>query len=82
MIPIKLGQIDEKYSSVNSFMEGLDTVFTENIVAKGNTAQTSESDKKIKDLETQISEQEKAIETVKEKSNFITNLANSLYEMV
>ena len=82
VIPIKLGQIDEKYSSVNSFMEGLDTVFTENIVAKGKTAQTSEFDKKIKDLETQISEQEKAIETVKEKSNYITNLANSLYEMV
>ena len=82
VIPIKLGQIDEKCSSVNSFMEGLDTVFTENIVAKGKTAQTSESDKKIKDLETQLSEQEKAIETVKEKSNYITNLANSLYEMV
>jgi len=82
VIPIKLGKIDEKCSSVNSFMEGLDTVFTETIVAKGRTAQTSESDKKIKDLETQISEQEKAIETVKEKSNYITNLANSLYVMV
>jgi predicted ribosome quality control (RQC) complex YloA/Tae2 family protein len=63
-------------------MEGLDIVFTENIVTKGKTAQTSESDKKIKDLETQIFEQEKAIETVKEKSNYITNLANSLYVMV
>ena len=82
VIPIKLGKIDEKCSSVNSFMEGLDTVFTENIVEKGRTAQTGESDKKIKDLETQLSEQEKAIETVKEKSNYITNLANSLYEMV
>ena len=82
VIPIKLGKIDEKYSSVNSFMEGLDTVFTENIVSKGRTAKTSESDKKIKELETQISEQEKAIETVKEKSNYITNLANSLYVMV
>jgi predicted ribosome quality control (RQC) complex YloA/Tae2 family protein len=82
VMPIKLGKIDEKCSSVNSFMEGLDTVFTENIVAKGRTAQTSESDKKIKDLETQISEQEKAIETVKEKSHYITNLANSLYVMV
>ncbi|MGB1524136.1 MAG: NFACT RNA binding domain-containing protein, partial [Nitrosopumilus sp.] len=44
--------------------------------------QTSGSDKKIKDLETQISEQEKAIATVKEKSKKITNVANSLYEMV
>lgn len=82
VIPIKLGKIDEKCSSVNSFMEGLDIVFTENIVAKGRTNQTSESDKKIKDLETQIFEQEKAIEIVKEKSNYITNLANSLYVMV
>jgi len=82
VIPVRLGQINEKSSSVNSFMEGLDIVFTENIVTKGKTAQTSESDKKIKDLETQIFEQEKAIETVKEKSNYITNLANSLYVMV
>ena len=82
VIPIKLGELNEKYSSVNSFMEGLDTVFTENIVEKGRTAQTSESDKKIKDIETQLSEQEKAIEIVKEKSKYITNLANSLYEMV
>ena len=38
--------------------------------------------KKLKDLETQISEQEKAIQTVKEKSKNITNVANSLFEMV
>ena len=82
VIPIKLGESDEGISSVNSFMEGLDTVFTENIVAKGRSIQTSESDKKIKELETQISEQEKAIETVKEKSKYVTNLANSLYVMV
>ncbi len=82
VIPIRLGEFDEKCSAVNSFMEGLDTVFTENIVEKGRSAQTSESDKKIKDLETQLFEQEKAIETVKEKSKYITNLANSLYEMV
>ncbi|MDH3611523.1 MAG: ribosome rescue protein RqcH [Nitrosopumilus sp.] len=82
VIPIKLGKLDEKCSSVTSFMDGLDTVFTENIVEKGRSAQTSESDKKIKELETQLSEQEKAIETVKEKSKYITNLANSLYEMV
>jgi predicted ribosome quality control (RQC) complex YloA/Tae2 family protein len=82
VIPIKLGEPAEKYSSVNSFMEGLDTVFTENIVKKGKSIKTSESDKKIRELETQISEQEKAIETVKEKSKYVTNLANSLYVMV
>ena len=82
VIPIKLGESDGKISSVNSFMEGLDTVFTENIVEKGRSIQTGESDKKIKELETQISEQEKAIETVKEKSKYVTNLANSLYVIV
>ena len=82
VIPINLGELDENCSSVNSFMEGLDIVFTETIVEKGRTIQTSESDKKIKDLETQLSEQEKAIELVKEKSKYVTNLANSLYEMV
>jgi predicted ribosome quality control (RQC) complex YloA/Tae2 family protein len=82
VIPIKLGELDQECSSANSFMEGLDTVFTENIVEKGRSIQTSESDKKIKELETQISEQEKAIDTVKEKSKYVTNLANSLYVMV
>ena len=82
VIPIKLGKMDKNCSSVNSFMEGLDIVFTENIVQKGKSLQTSESDKKIKDIENQLLEQEKAIEVVKEKSKYITDLANSLYEMV
>ncbi len=60
----------------------MDTVFTENIVEKGKSIQSSGSDKKIKELQTQISEQEKAIETVKERSKNITNVANSLFEMV
>ena len=82
VIPIKLGKFDENCSSVKSFMEGLDTVFTENIIQKGKSLKTSEVDKKIKDLEKQLLEQEKAIEVVKEKSQFITDLAKSLYEMV
>ena len=82
VIPIKLGKLDENCSSVNSFMEGLDIVFTENIIQKGKSLQTNESDKKIKDIENQLLEQEKAIEVVREKSKYITDLANSLYEMV
>jgi len=82
VVPIKLGKLDENCSSIKSFMEGLDIVFTENIVQKGKSLQTSESDKKIKDIENQLLEQEKAIEVVKEKSKYITDLANSLYEMV
>ncbi|MCE2505134.1 MAG: NFACT family protein [Nitrosopumilaceae archaeon] len=82
VFPIQLGKVDGEITKVNSFIEGLDTIFTQNIVEKGKSIQSSGSDKKIKELETQISEQEKAIQTVKERSKNITNVANSLFEMV
>lgn len=82
VLPIKLGKLEGEVIPANSFIEGLDTVFTENIIEKGKSIQSTGSDKKIKELETQISEQEKAIETVKERSKNITNVANSLFEMV
>lgn len=82
IIPVRLGNLDENCTVVNSFIEGLDTVFTENIVDIGKSIQTDGSDKKIKELETQLSEQEKAIDTVKEKSSHITKTANSLFEMI
>lgn len=82
ILPLRLGKIEGEIVSTNSFIEGLDTVFTENIVAKGKSIQSSRSDKKIKELQTQISEQQKAIKTVKERSKNITNVANSLFEMV
>ncbi|MDH3340836.1 MAG: ribosome rescue protein RqcH [Nitrosopumilus sp.] len=82
VLPIKLGKLEGDVTKANSFIEGLDTVFTENIVEKGKRIQSGGSDRKIKELQTQISEQEKAIETVKEKSKNITNIANSLYEMI
>ena len=82
VLPIRLGKLEGEITQANSFIEGLDTVFTENIIEKGKSVQSSGSDKKIKELQTQISEQEKAIETVKERSKNITNVANSLFEMV
>jgi len=82
VLPLNLGKLDGEITTVNSFIEGLDTVYTENIVENGKLIQSTGSDKKIKQLETQISEQEKAIETVKEKSKIITNVANSLFEMI
>ncbi|QUC64528.1 NFACT family protein [Nitrosopumilus sp. K4] len=81
VLPIRLG-VEENITPVNSFIEGLDTVFTENIIEKGKSVQSSDSEKKIKELQSQISEQEKAIEIVKEKSEKITNVANSLFGMV
>ena len=82
VLPIQLGKSEGEITTVNSFIEGLDTVFTENIIEKGKSVQSSGSDKKIKELQTQISEQEKAIEIVKERSKNITDVANSLFEMV
>lgn len=82
VLPLKLGRLEGDILSANSFIKGLDTVFTENIVTQGKSIQSSGSDKKIKELQTQISEQQKAIETVKERSKNITNVANSLYQMI
>ena len=82
VLPIKLGNLKGEIINANSFIEGLDTVFTENILEKGKSIQSSSSDKKIKQLETQISEQEKAIETVKERSKNITEVANSIFVMI
>ena len=82
IIPVRLGNLDDGCTVVNSFIEGLDTVFTENLLEIGKSIQTGGSDKKIKELESQLSEQEKAIEIVKEKSSHITSVANSLFEMI
>ncbi|QMU54179.1 MAG: DUF814 domain-containing protein [Nitrosopumilus sp.] len=82
VLPVKLGKLEGEITPANSFIEELDTVFTENIIEGGKLVQSSGSDKKIKQLETQISEQQKAIETVKEKSKNITSVANSLFEMI
>lgn len=82
VLPINLSKLGENVTRVNSFIEGLDIVFTENLVKAGKSIQSSTSEKKIKELESQITEQENAVETVKEKSNHITKVANSLFEMV
>ena len=81
VLPLKLGKLKGELTDANSFIEGLDTVFTESILAKGRSIKSSGSDKKIKQLETQIFEQEKAIKTVKERSKNITGVANSLFGM-
>jgi len=76
--PISLGE--ESHEKIPSFMDGLDTVFTENIVSKGKSIQSSSFDKKISELETRLEEQTKAIKTVTEKSENIAKVASSLSE--
>ena len=76
--PISMeGKNSEK---ISNFMDGLDIVFTEDIISKGKTVQGGSFDKKISELETKFDEQTKAIKTVTEKSQSIANVANSLLE--
>ena len=82
VLPINLEGINGEIKNVDSFIEGLDLVFTENLVERGKSLQSTGSDKKIKELQTQISEQTKAIELVNQRSKSITMVANSLYEMI
>jgi len=78
--PISLA--GENHEKIASFMDGLDTVFTESIVTKGKTIQSSPFAKKISELETRLDEQTKAIKIVTEKSEKIAKVANSLFEGV
>jgi len=81
--PIKLSvENDEKIIEVSSFMDGLDKLFTEQIIEKGKTIQSDVEDKKVTELETKLDEQSKAIRTVKQKSEEIAKVANSLLAAV
>ena len=81
--PIKLSvEGEEKIIEVSSFMDGLDKLFTEQIIEKGKTIQSDVEDKKVTQLETKLDEQSKAIRTVKQKSEEIAKVANSLLAAV
>lgn len=84
-VPVRLGAPGGDsgvVSGVESFIAGLDAVFTEGLVERGRTLQAGGSEKKIRELQNRLSEQEKAVSTVKERSGNITRVANSLYQMV
>ncbi len=80
--PIELGDESEYFKKVPSFMEGLDILFTENIVSSGKSIQTDSVDKKVAELKNKLEEQEKAISVVKEKSLKISNVAKSIQGLV
>ena len=84
-IPIMM-MLDEQLPAdsiikTESFMAGLDTVFTDSLLGQAKTARASGSAKKMRDLQTQITEQQKAIETVKERSESTSALAKSLMQL-
>ncbi len=67
--PIPLGDVSQKnVSQVSSFMEGLDSLFSENLLEQGKTSQTDTVSQKIIEMEHKLEEQNKAISLVKLKS--------------
>lgn len=80
--PIILGQKNQNYINIQTFNEGLDILFTETILESGRSIQTSKVDKKITELKNQLTEQNKAIDKVKEKSKEISNLAKSIMSLI
>jgi len=68
VIPIPLGNISEEdHSKVGSFMEGLDILFSENLLEQGKSSQSTTANEKIAELEHKLEEQNKAIYLVKER---------------
>ena len=47
VLPVKLGNLEGEITNIPTFIEGLDSVFTKNIVEKGKSIQSSGADKKI-----------------------------------
>ncbi len=82
VLPVTLDPLDESCKPVDDFIGGLDAVFTESLLREGRTIQSGGSEKKIKELHTQLEEQEKAVDTVKERSKTITAVANSMLGMI
>ncbi len=80
--PLRFTHKNEGYTSVQSFMVGLDTVFTETLVNVGRTTKTNATSEKIAELENKLTEQTKAISLVNEKSSAIAKIANSLLDQV
>ena len=78
--PIPLGDISQKnVSQVSSFMEGLDSLFSENLLEQGKTSQTDTVSQKIIEMEHKLEEQNKAISLVKQRAESISKVAKALF---
>jgi predicted ribosome quality control (RQC) complex YloA/Tae2 family protein len=82
VLPFPLGNIENKNCTrVASFMEGLDLLFTENLLEAGKTSQANTVTQKIEEFEHKLEEQTKAISTVKQRTGSISAVAKSLLEL-
>ncbi|MDE1825973.1 MAG: NFACT family protein [Thaumarchaeota archaeon] len=78
--PIPLGDISQKnVTKVSSFMEGLDALFSENLLEQGKTSKTDTVSQKIIETEHKLEEQNKAISLVKLRAKAISNVAKTLF---
>ncbi len=81
VFPIRFSDDNTKARKVSSFNDGLDIVFSEQILQKGKSLYSDTAEKKIKELENTLDEQKKAITTVQDKSKKIADVANLLFRM-
>jgi len=82
VLPLPLGDIENKNcTGVATFMEGLDLLFTENLLEAGKTSQANTVTQKIEEFEHKLEEQTKAISTVKQRTGAISAVAKSLLEL-
>ena len=79
--PIRFSDDNTKAREVSSFNEGLDIIFTEQILNKGKSLYSEESEKRISELQNRLEEQKNAILIVQEKSKNIADVANLLFSM-
>ncbi|MGI0089060.1 MAG: ribosome rescue protein RqcH [Nitrosopumilaceae archaeon] len=83
VFPIILGKTGSiNYTKVASFMEGLDSIFTEKLLEQGKLSQTNTVNQKIEELEHKLEEQVRAISIVKERASAISAVARSLLDQV
>src|SRR5207302_1993200 len=79
--PFPVGNIENKNSTrVTSFMEGLDLLFTENLLEAGKTSQSNSVTQQIEEFEHRLEEQTKAISKVNQRTGLISAVAKSLLE--
>ncbi|HSB49798.1 MAG TPA: ribosome rescue protein RqcH, partial [Nitrosopumilaceae archaeon] len=82
VLPITLGQTENaNFTKIASFMEGLDSLFTEELLEEGKSTQANTVNQKIEEFEHKLEEQTKAISAVKQKASTISDVAKSLMEM-
>tara|TARA_B100000929_G_scaffold103740_1_gene82120 strand:- start:3133 stop:5040 length:1908 start_codon:yes stop_codon:yes gene_type:complete len=81
VFPIRFSDDNTKAREVPSFNEGLDIIFTEQILQKGKSLYSEEAEKRIKELQNRLEEQKNAITVVQEKSKSIADVANLLFSM-